>query len=89
MSKKKEDKLTLVNFRDLGGLEVANGKKIKHGLIYRTAAFEPETQTDFDYIKKMNLNTVIDLRSPSEIAVMNGIWTMAMETANLPWIFSL
>ena len=68
MSKKKEDKLTLVNFRDLGGLEVANGKKIKHGLIYRTAAFEPETQTDFDYIKNMNLNTVIDLRSPSEIA---------------------
>ncbi len=67
MSKKMEDKLTLVNFRDFGGLECANGKKFKPGLIYRTEAFDPETQTDFDYIKNMNLDYVIDFRSPPEM----------------------
>ena len=67
MAKKNENILTLVNYRDLGGLEVANGKKIKPGLIYRTSAFIPKTQADEDYIKNMNLNTVIDLRSPPEM----------------------
>ncbi len=66
MQKQLEDKLTLVNFRDLGGLEVANGKKIKSNLIYRTTMFNPTTPTDFKYIENMHLDSVLDLRSPGE-----------------------
>ena len=73
MSKQMEDKLTLVNFRDLGGLVVANGKKIKSNLIYRTTMFNPTTPTDFKYIEDMHLDTVLDLRSPGEVKEQKDI----------------
>ena len=73
MTKYKDSKLTLLNFRDLGGLETQDGKKIKSGRIYRTAIFEPRTQADRDLISSMNIDTIIDLRSIYEVEEVKDV----------------
>ena len=73
MTKYKDSKLTLLNFRDLGGLETQDGKKIKSGRIYRTAIFEPRTQADRDLIFSMNIDTIIDLRSIYEVEEVKDV----------------
>ena len=74
-----EDKLTLVNFRDLGGLDATNGKKFKSGLIFRTATFTPSTPTDFKYIEDMHLDAVLDLRSPAEVKELPDVLPNGVE----------
>ena len=67
MTKYKDTDLTLLNFRDLGGLKAQDGRSIKSGRIFRTAIFEPQTKADYDLIASMPINTIIDLRSAYEI----------------------
>ena len=86
MKKRNEDKLTLINFRDLGGLDTINGTHIKKGLIYRTAIFEPENDIDREFIKNMNLDCVIDLRSPLENAEVQDILPKDVELIHAPVI---
>lgn len=67
MSKYKDTDLTLLNFRDLGGLETNDGRKIKRGRIFRTSTFTPQTTRDVEFLSSMNLDSIIDLRSLEEI----------------------
>lgn len=67
MSKYKDTDLTLLNFRDLGGLETNDGRIIKRGRIFRTSTFTPQTSKDLEFLSSMNLDTIIDLRSLDEI----------------------
>ena len=57
------------NFRDLGNLPAADGRKIKKGKLYRSGHLYKisEDTAKFLYEQK-GLRTIIDLRSPSELA---------------------
>ena len=64
--------IQLLNFRDLGGLKTKDGKKIKDGLIFRSAYLPSnlDRQT-VEGIEKLGLNTIFDLRDPTLLAGRN------------------
>lgn len=55
------------NFRDMGGYEAENGKTVKWGMLYRSDHIYNATDAGVAYLKKLNINTIIDYRSDEEI----------------------
>lgn len=62
-----ESEITFGNLRDLGGLELADGRKIKSGKIYRACRLKPRTEADKRLLDSMHLDCVVDLRIPREV----------------------
>ncbi|SDB49752.1 tyrosine-protein phosphatase [Belnapia rosea] len=56
------------NLRDLGGWQVADGRRVRHGLIYRSATLAHLTERDVSTIAALGLRTVCDLRGVDEAA---------------------
>ncbi len=54
------------NLRDIGGYVNDNGEMIKWGKIYRTGSLSNITKTGKERIDKLNIKTLIDLRSDEE-----------------------
>lgn len=58
---------SLVNFRDLGGLETTTGRRIAAGRVFRSDALTHLTDADRDHLRhQLGVRTVVDLRSPLE-----------------------
>jgi protein-tyrosine phosphatase len=55
------------NFRDLGGLETADGRRVRSGVLFRADTLHRLTAEDLDVLRRLGLRTVIDLRTRSEI----------------------
>ncbi|MCP1103125.1 protein-tyrosine phosphatase [Aequitasia blattaphilus] len=55
------------NIRDIGGYIGKGGRKVKMGLLYRGDQLSKVTDQGIEEFKKLNINTIIDLRSPPEI----------------------
>ncbi len=56
------------NFRDLGGLPAADGKRIRWGQFYRADKLTELTADDLAYLGSLDLRSVVDLRSEQEVA---------------------
>jgi len=56
-----------VNFRDLGGYQTADGRRVKWGRIFRSDSLARLTEDDRIYLKDMGIKTVCDFRSPAEV----------------------
>ncbi|MCH7230731.1 tyrosine-protein phosphatase [Glycomyces sp. L485] len=60
--------VNVFNLRDIGGLDAADGKKVKTGRVFRSDNFGQATEADIDYIvNEMGVRHVIDLRRPAEL----------------------
>ena len=59
--------MTLHNFRDLGGIKNKSGRVVKDGLFYRGGPLINLDDSDKEYIEKLHLKTILDLRSQKEI----------------------
>jgi len=57
----------LVNFRDLGGYETINGKKIRMKRLLRSVPVDGLFDADIDFLKKYCIKLVVDFRSAEEI----------------------
>ena len=57
------------NFRDMGGYLTQDGKKTKWGVIYRADELSRLSKEDLKTLKSFNIKTIIDFRSPEEIAM--------------------
>jgi protein-tyrosine phosphatase len=55
------------NFRDLGGLETTDGRRVRSGVLFRADALHRLTPEDLDVLRGLGLRTVIDLRTPDEL----------------------
>lgn len=55
------------NFRDMGGYETYNNRTVKWGLLYRSDHIYNAAKSGIEYLKKLNIHTVIDYRSNDEI----------------------
>lgn len=80
------------NFRDYGGYAGAEGRRVKTGLLWRSAQHGEASETDLDTIHALGITRVIDLRGPSERdaspcrrhpAFNAEVWYYPEETAGL------
>ena len=62
----KDQKISFANFRDLGGLQCPDGKKILPGKIFRSQILAPKSQADRDFLSAKKLDVILDLRTPEE-----------------------
>ena len=58
----------ILNFRDFGGWETADGGKVARGKLYRSAAFHDATESDLERLDALELRFLVDLRRPEERA---------------------
>jgi len=56
-----------VNFRDIGGYTTKNGKKVKMGLLYRSAALNTLTDADLAKLESLHIKYDFDFRGPYEV----------------------
>lgn len=54
------------NFRDMGGLKTRDGRKVKKGLIFRSADLTGLTAEDIQYLKTFNFRLIYDYRDKAE-----------------------
>ncbi|MDE1549173.1 tyrosine-protein phosphatase [Jeotgalibaca caeni] len=58
----------IVNFRDIGGHNTRAGQSLQEGQLFRSSMLFGPTSHDQEKFKKLGIQTIIDLRSPKEIA---------------------
>lgn len=54
------------NFRDLGGYPAADDRVTRWGLVYRSDKLSDLTDEDIDYLQRLGLHRIVDLRSQAE-----------------------
>jgi len=54
------------NFRDLGGLAVADGQTVRYGIVYRSEALWALTERDRQALDALGIRVAYDLRTPAE-----------------------
>jgi protein tyrosine/serine phosphatase len=80
------------NFRDYGGYDGADRRRVKTGLLWRSAQHGDASDTDLQTVQDLGITHVIDLRGPSERDgkpcrrhddFAGQVWTYPEETAGL------
>ncbi len=56
----------VLNFRDFGGWETADGGKVARGKLFRSAAFSDASEADIARLDAMDMKFLVDLRRPEE-----------------------
>lgn len=54
------------NFRDFGGHDTQNSRRVKQGLLYRSASLESASDNDLKKLSSLGIQTIIDLRTNKE-----------------------
>jgi protein-tyrosine phosphatase len=65
----------ILNFRDFGGWDTADGAKVARGKLYRSASFHDATEADIEKLNAMDLRFLVDLRRPEERAHEPSRWS--------------
>lgn len=55
------------NFRDLGGIPAADGRKVKSGLFFRSGLLDFANDNDIAFLKTLDLLEVFDYRDRDEV----------------------
>ena len=55
-----------VNFRDLGGYETTDGRRVKWGQVFRSDNLGRLTDRDVSYVQRMGIRLICDFRTPAE-----------------------
>jgi len=56
----------ILNFRDAGGWKTIDGKRIRQGLVYRSAAYAPTKENCDWLVNRLGLKMELDLRRPED-----------------------
>ena len=68
MRYKKIDELPIeLNMRDLGGLRAKDGRHVKEGLLFRSAALAFFDEEELEPVKALGIRTILDFRSPKGV----------------------
>lgn len=55
-----------INFRDMGGLETNDGRKVKKGILFRAAELTGLTKEDMRFLESLNIRCIFDYRRQGE-----------------------
>jgi protein-tyrosine phosphatase len=56
------------NFRDLGGYQASDGRRVRWGMVYRSDHLADLTPDDLDYVSTLGIRLICDFRAEEEIA---------------------
>ncbi len=73
-----------VNFRDLGGNAVADGRRIKQGLLYRAGSLDNLTEQDTHFLNSIPVKHVLDYRDEEEVEAQPDILWANCEYHHVP-----
>lgn len=73
------------NFRNIGGLTSYDGKKIKTGLLFRSALITDPSAEEQKIINSLGIKTIIDLRQPSSLLKKKYFPIEGAEITNMPF----
>jgi protein-tyrosine phosphatase len=54
------------NFRDVGGLPTVDGRRVRHGVLYRSGHLAHATAQDAAFLASLGLHTVFDFRNAAD-----------------------
>ncbi|MFE1294223.1 tyrosine-protein phosphatase [Streptomyces sp. NPDC058731] len=54
------------NFRDVGGLPTTDGRRVRHGVLFRSGHLAHATQEDAAYLSSLGLHTIFDFRNAAD-----------------------
>ncbi|MEV0263415.1 tyrosine-protein phosphatase [Streptomyces sp. NPDC050617] len=57
------------NFRDVGGLPALDGRRVRHGVLFRSGHLAHATEDDARYLGSLGLHTIFDFRNSSDIRI--------------------
>ncbi len=63
---------SVLNFRDIGGMPAEKSKRIRKGIIFRSANPDRISKKDIARLDLLKICTIVDLRAPSEVKIRNG-----------------
>ncbi|MFC5719386.1 tyrosine-protein phosphatase [Streptomyces gamaensis] len=73
------------NFRDLGGLPAADGRRVRPGVLFRSGHLAHATEEDATFLSSLGLHTVFDFRNAADIALEGPDVTLAgVRNVNIP-----
>ncbi|GGX64590.1 tyrosine-protein phosphatase [Streptomyces hiroshimensis] len=73
------------NFRDLGGLPAAGGRRVRHGVLFRSGHLAHATEDDARFLGSLGLHTVFDFRNDADIALDGpDVGLTGVRNVNLP-----
>src|SRR5437868_13090273 len=62
-----EPELTGVrNFRDVGGLPTADGRRVRYGVLFRSGHLAHATEDDAAFLSSLGLHTIFDFRNAAD-----------------------
>ncbi len=70
------------NFRDVGGLPAADGRRVRTGVLFRSGHLAHATEQDAAFLSSLGLHTVFDFRNRDDIA-LEGPDTALRGTRNI------
>jgi protein-tyrosine phosphatase len=68
------------NFRDLGGYPTQDGRRVRHGLVYRSGDSSALTGKDIERLRALAPRAIVDLRSNVETAMSQIRWPIGKDT---------
>ncbi|NEA99401.1 tyrosine-protein phosphatase [Streptomyces sp. SID13726] len=54
------------NFRDVGGLPTADGRRVRHGVLFRSGHLAHATEADTAFLSSLGLHTIFDFRNAAD-----------------------
>jgi protein-tyrosine phosphatase len=56
------------NFRDIGGYDTVDGRRVRTGIVYRSGELHALTEADIEVLSELGIGTVVSFLTPEEIA---------------------
>ncbi|GHG47596.1 tyrosine-protein phosphatase [Streptomyces griseocarneus] len=73
------------NFRDLGGLPAAGGRRVRPGVLFRSGHLAHATESDAVFLASLGLHTVFDFRNAADIGLEGPDVTLpGVRNVNIP-----
>ena len=73
-----------INFRDLGGNRVADGRRIKRGLLFRSGSLERLTESDCAFLAEVPVRSVLDYRDADEVQAKPDVLWQGVDYHHCP-----
>jgi protein tyrosine/serine phosphatase len=73
-----------INFRDLGGNQAADGRRIKRGLLFRSGSLDRLTSKDCDFLSNNSVVQILDYRDADEVKAKPDVLWQGASYHNIP-----